>query len=564
MGGILEEIMAQSPQTTATIYSLKSCDPTYKNVMYFPDGISVSNSLASMSVKTPLSYTNLQYIRDDGYVELPVIYDTAHDYNYIIYNNGEGEGSIFAFITNVEFLNFECTRFYIKKDVWMNYYKTASKHGIIERTHSATLSDIPDLPVQPSVQKGFITCDSRYNYYFGIQYVTMPAKNIIWYPTAFNKAVNIHVIYRYSNADNSITPYGEINFDYDKLMKNGRIFSMSIYYIPDEMLSKFKKYEDPYYSLNATETTSIKAYKLDRDSPMDSGSSFTRTITLSAPYINKFKYFNKFPYAQRTIYTAGGTANVNPLNFTGTINVKTSYYDGLSGMKFRHELSPQGIANDCIIYERSVNLPLIRDSYSDYIQQNIGTILAGVAQGVVTVGLGAYGANLGVLSAMDLYTRPGSTMSIEQYNRMAFSSVAPVVAGGTNNALNLAGSLINAAFTPNKIEPSEDGETAMLYLLPNMFAYSDVVLTNDVLNSCLDTINATGQKVSKIGTMSYNVGKYYTFLKMISYFSNIRNNDDAKEFENILLSGTTIWNMTSATDYKQYGEYVEDSENIIS
>ena len=107
--------MAQSPQTTATIYSLKSCDPTYKNVMYFPDGISVSNRLASMSVKTPLSYTNLQYIRDDGYVELPVIYDTAHDYNYIIYNNGEGEGSIFAFITNVEFLNFECTRFYIKK-----------------------------------------------------------------------------------------------------------------------------------------------------------------------------------------------------------------------------------------------------------------------------------------------------------------------------------------------------------------------------------------------------------------------------------------------------------------
>ena len=65
-------------------------------------------------------------------------------------------------------------------------------------------------------------------------------------------------------------------------------------------------------------------------------------------------------------------------------------------------------------------------------------------------------------------------------------------------------------------------------------------------------------------TLNYNVGKYYTYVKALQYKSNIRNSGDAQVFESILMNGTTIWNMTNASDYKEYGNYVSYEENITS
>lgn len=552
--------MAQSPQTTATIYSLKSCDPTYKNVMYFPDGISVSNRLASMSVKSPLSYTNLQYIRDDGYVELPVIYDKAHDYNYIMYNNGEGEGSIFAFITNVEFLNFECTRFYIKKDVWLNYYKSANKIALIDRIHSSNISTIPDIMIQPQRQGGMISCEPS-TYYFGLQIVYDELENFL---KNYKTAETLHLIFKYTGTTNTVEPYGDETVDIiQNLFKLQVVHGVSLYYIPANMLSKYtlKSFKLPK---EGNTGYNVKAYKLYRNAPLDSTSSFTRTISLSTPYASTKKLLNRYPYATRTIFTPGGTVDVNPFKFNGTINVKTSYFDGIDGMHFRHELSPVNEGETYILYEDSVSIPLVKDSYQEYILSNISGTLKGIVGGIIGLSIGGIGASIGLNYAKDMYTTPGSKMSMEAYNSYAYGAISPHIRQASNMLTSLPLSMIEGAFLPNKVPATTGGEQSMLYMLPGMFAYYDTTLYREQQDYCMSTWNATGQKFLKVDTMNYAVGKYYTYIKAQAYSSNIRNSGDATEFESILMNGTTIWNMTNANDYKEYGNYVSYEENITS
>ena len=552
--------MAESPQTTATIYSLKSCDPSYKNVMYFPDGISVSNRLSAMSVKTPLSYTNLQYIRDDGYVELPIIYDTAHDYNYIMYNNGEGEGSIFAFITNVEFLNFECTRFYIKKDVWLNYYKSANKIALIDRIHSSNISTIPDIIIQPQRQEGMVSCEPS-TYYFGLQIVYDELENFL---ENYKTAETMHLIFKYTGTTNTVEAYGEETVDIvQNLFKLQVVHGVSLYYIPANMLSKytFKSFKLPK---EGNTGYNVKAYKLYRNAPLDSTASFTRTISLSTPYASSKKLLNRYPYATRTIFTPGGTVDVNPFKFNGTINIKTSYFDGIDGMHFRHELSPASGGEKYILYEDSVSIPLVKDSYQEYILSNISGTLKGIVGGIIGLSIGGVGASVGLNYAKDMYTTPGSKMSMEAYNSYAYGAISPHIRQASNMLTSLPLSMIEGAFLPNKVPATTGGEQSMLYMLPGMFAYYDTTLYSEQQDYCMSTWNTTGQKFLKVDTMNYAVGKYYTFIKVQAYSSNIRNNGDAQEFESILMNGTTIWNMTNASDYKEYGHYVSYEENIIS
>ena len=78
--------MAESPQTTLTLFSLKSCDMNYNNVMWYgvKNKISVLTDNSQYGTK---SYANMQYIRKNGYIDIDEIYDKVIKYNYCVYDN---------------------------------------------------------------------------------------------------------------------------------------------------------------------------------------------------------------------------------------------------------------------------------------------------------------------------------------------------------------------------------------------------------------------------------------------------------------------------------------------
>ena len=552
--------MAQSPQTTATIYSLKSCDPTYKNVMYFPDGISVSNRLASMSVKTPLSYTNLQYIRDDGYVELPVIYDTAHDYNYIMYNNGEGEGSIFAFITNVEFLNFECTRFYIKKDVWMNYYKTANRICLVERTHSKTVPYISDISITPSKRSTYYYLDNNTAYKFAIMFVFNESTNL---DTSLCMARTITFIYDVTSSGN-IQGWGKTTDFKDLKLLTGKanVCAIYLYYVPTEMT---KMYEETEFTVKINVSPVIdlplKGYRLKRPTPLVRpystldyfGRSFTNTYGVDVP-------FNRYPYTQRILTCSSGEYELDTQYYNGNINITTYPFEGVNGVTFRHDIYGNGVLTT--IFETSAKMPLVTDSFSEFIEYNSNYTARQTLSALTQLATTAGGVYLTGTATANSFSK--GTMSYEQQRNILGNKMMSGGAGILGTLSDTIFTLDDAKKRPDKVDVIGDAEKNMTFMLPNMFAIQNITLNDDDINYCKSIWNTTGYRFKKIMTLNYNVGKYYTYVKALQYKSNIRNSGDAQEFESILMNGTTIWNMTNASDYKEYGNYVSYEENIIS
>ena len=256
--------------------------------------------------------------------------------------------------------------------------------------------------------------------------------------------------------------------------------------------------------------------------------------------------------------------------FKGQISVKTSYYDGVDGMLFRHELSPLNSSSKITLYENATPLPVTIGSYAEYLQNNATAAIKTIASAVLTGYLAYKTMGLSMTASSAMAERSMTSTSPEDRNvakavyarnlmgaRTAFAGSA---VSGVSSILNL----VDIALAPDKVQPTDGGQEAMLYLLPNMFSYYDVILYNKQAQSCIDAWNVVGLPYNSVGTMNYNVGKYYTYMKTIQYKSNIRNIGDASEFESILMNGTTIWNMTSETDYKNYGHYVSYEENITS
>ena len=109
--------MASSPSTSAWLYEIE-CDPLYNNLRNFES--STDRAAYFNSITPKYTYTNLQYIRKNGYIDIPVLFDNVRNVNYIVYNNSEGYGPEYAFVERKEFVNFNVTRFHLKYDVWMN------------------------------------------------------------------------------------------------------------------------------------------------------------------------------------------------------------------------------------------------------------------------------------------------------------------------------------------------------------------------------------------------------------------------------------------------------------
>lgn len=109
--------MASSPITIVTLLTLANCDKTYECITVFRDNDRRDAHYNSVNKKV---YNNCMYIRKNGFVDLPILFDEAYTYNYCLYNNNEGKGVEYAFIDRIEFINFGVTRFHLKYDVVAN------------------------------------------------------------------------------------------------------------------------------------------------------------------------------------------------------------------------------------------------------------------------------------------------------------------------------------------------------------------------------------------------------------------------------------------------------------
>lgn len=106
----------------------------YKNQLTFANATAQQSYFASKIVKTENDYT---YIKKDNIIKVGLPIDTIIDCNYLYYvNTGFTTKYYYCFITNMEYINENCTAITIETDVYQTYmFQIVKKACFVEREH---------------------------------------------------------------------------------------------------------------------------------------------------------------------------------------------------------------------------------------------------------------------------------------------------------------------------------------------------------------------------------------------------------------------------------------------
>ena len=106
----------------------------YKNQLTFASASAQQTYFASKVIKTETDYT---YIKKDNVIKVGLPIDTIIDCNYLYYiNTGFTTKYYYCFITNMEYINENCTAITIETDVWQTYmFDVVKKSCFVEREH---------------------------------------------------------------------------------------------------------------------------------------------------------------------------------------------------------------------------------------------------------------------------------------------------------------------------------------------------------------------------------------------------------------------------------------------
>lgn len=102
--------------------------------------INFSNATAQYNYFNSLTHTSItgaSYQRKDNYIRYPAHIDSIIEYNYCMYKNTHYKNKWFyAYITRMEYENDNCTRVYLKTDVFQTWqFDLTYKRSFVEREH---------------------------------------------------------------------------------------------------------------------------------------------------------------------------------------------------------------------------------------------------------------------------------------------------------------------------------------------------------------------------------------------------------------------------------------------
>lgn len=91
----------------------------YNNQLYFSSKTKQYNYFSSKIIK---SFSDFTYIRQDGVIAVPACKEDLYNCNYVMYQNTNfGNKWFYAFITELEYKNPNCTYIHIETDAWQTW-----------------------------------------------------------------------------------------------------------------------------------------------------------------------------------------------------------------------------------------------------------------------------------------------------------------------------------------------------------------------------------------------------------------------------------------------------------
>lgn len=541
-GGILEEIMAEYPQTILELYQTKYTDTSYKKVVNPVGNLTFRDFLSAYGI--PKIFTNMHYIRHGGFVDVDMIFEDTEHYNYVAYNNGEGAGYEYAFIIKREFLNFNCTRLYLQYDVWannINKFNTLTQKVYTIRRH------VDNNQVQDTV--GYSE-DIPLTFHYTGEY------------KAYSSQIIVCLCYSRASSETSFTPvnapcmpYDPMNyifFTYDSnLNKNvaeessfsdilkmldsvyivgAYMFKSSLDITEGEMItSRFK----------AGDEGTLKGFKL---SSTLNGLSTNITFNLDSVSKESMLYNSQFT---KYYITDGISKKQLRREIVGNGNSPTlvldeTYFIDNSGIYRRVEI-PQGVltspnSSNNFISSIGFKLPTYIDNVERADQKNQIAMLTKVAGALIGGALSgsSVGSIAGNVAGAGISSLGQSSINImdAQENWYSFNDYGD--------------------FTATLSKTNQMG-------LPYILEYQG---TDEQKQLLFDKWNAEGYIVNKILPLTIRSRKYYDYIKTKDLCLNITApSEEVTQLNEIFNNGVTIWHYTG--EGIKYPNYVTNTENEV-
>ena len=521
--------------------------------------INFSNATAQYNYFNNLTHLTIQsasYQRKDNYIRYPAHIDSIIQYNYCMYKNTHYNANkwFYAYITKMEYENDNCTRVYIKTDVWQTWqFDLTFKKSFVEREHTNN-DTIGNNTVPENLETGEYIINSVSSLMGEAQYypvvATAPlkhAQNItetFYRPTAtsYNDVFGGSDFYTFDSTSDAykFMQYVDVNGQNDAIN--------CIFMIPKLLFNKLTKTSQTfaghgsagqeayipsfnYYVINSiTITNLVNQHSITVPQSLNGYTPRNKKL-LTYPYnflevcnnsggsvIYKYEQFvNNTPkFNVDGAVCPGCSIHLYPVNYNKisdtTLNqtgIKYAWQDGLNAGKY-----PIGSWN-C-------------DSYTNWLTQNSINVDVAMIGSEISLGLGiATGNPLGIIA-------------------------------GIKGVAENVGEMRRHEMQPNQVRGNTNVGDCTYAHRNLLFAFNKKSIKAEFARIIDDFWDMYGYKVNRLKVPNFTSRTNWNYVKLIN--PNIEGyipQEDLQEIKTMFSNGITIWhNTTTFLDYSQSNDII--------
>ena len=507
--------MTITPQ--GQIYLCKATlENDYKNQLTFN---SLTEQLTYFNSTVEHTFDNYTYIKKDNVVQVGKNIDEIIDCNYLFYRNvGFTSKYYFCFITNMEYVNENCTRITFETDCYQTWmFQINYKQCFIEREHvnddTVGLHTVPE-----NLETGEYIFNHR-DYYNGLDDCFYVIQCTEWAGSSDNPplATNYGGVYMAGGAYmcNTITEVVNILQQYANRGKSDAVYNL--YMVPKSLVSN---------------TSGTLQY---------SGQSIPETL----PYrVNKFNTINgytpinkkllTFPYQYLLISNNNGSSNIlhyerfnsNDCGFEikgvpvvgGSAKLIPVYYDNYNN-----------IEEEGLIAGKFPTLNWSEDEYTNWLTQNS-----------VNLGLGIASAGLTVVGGAGLMMTGGGSMQ-----------GASSILSGSMQIANILGQVYQHSLQPNSAKGNVNGGDINTCSGNNGFFFYNVSIKQEYARIIDNYFSMFGYKINRVKLPNITGRLNWNYVKTIDCnFDGDIPQTDLNIIKQMFNNGVTLWhNPSTMYDY---------------
>lgn len=488
----------------------------YKNQLTF------SNANAQLSYFNSViehTFDNYTYIKKDNVVQVGANIDEIIDCNYLFYKNtGFTNKYYFCFITNMEYVNENCTRITFETDCYQTWlFQIQYKQSFVEREHvnddTIGLHTVPE-----NLETGEYIVNSS-DYYNGLDNLKYVIQCTEWSTSDADKplATNFGGVYMAGGAYVCST-IGEVVNILQAFASRGKSDAVyNLYMIPASMI---------------TNTSSSLQY-----SGQNSPNTDTKTIT-KVNTINGYTPINKklltFPFNYMLISNNNGSSNIlhyerfsgNTCNFTikgvptvgGSIKIIPTNYD--------NNLNSEEVG---LIAGKLPTLNWSDDEYTNWLTQNS-----------VNIGLGIASSGLTIVGGIGMMATGGG----------AVAGAGAVVSGAMSIA-NELGAVYQHSLQPNSAKGNVNGGDINVCDHKNGFYFYKMSIKEEYARIIDNYFSMFGYKINRVKVPNITGRSNWNYVKTINCnFDGDIPQTDLNIIKTMFNNGVTLWhNPSTIYDY---------------